>query len=437
MARTTGRLTALKVTRMADKPGMYADGGGLYLQVTPGGASWIYRYMLKGRAREMGLGPLALYGLQDARAKALDARRLRHEGVDPIEARRAARAKERLDNAKVMTFRQCADSYIKAHRAGWRNAKHAAQWEATLATYAAPIIGGLPVQSIDTTLVMKVLEEEVRDARNRPVASLWTAKPETASRLRGRIESILDWAKVRGYRDGENPARWRGHLDKLLPSRAKVRKVEHHAALPYGELPEFMTALRGQDGVAARALEFAVLTAARTGEVLGARWDEIDTAEKLWTIPADRMKAGKEHRVPLSARVITILQEMKHLGHFDKDQSAADGFVFPGGKQGLPLSNMAFLMLLRRMKRDDLTAHGFRSTFRDWAAERTNFPSEVAEMALAHTVNSKVEQAYRRGDLFERRRRIMAAWAHLLCHPKGSAGATLGRLARISLQPSD
>jgi integrase len=406
MTRTTGRLNALKVTRAASKPGMYADGGGLYLQVTPGGASWIYRYMLKGCAREMGLGPLALYGLHDARAKALDARRLRHEGVDPIEARRAARAKERLDTARVMTFKQCADSYIKAHRAGWRNAKHAAQWEATLATYAEPIIGGLPVQAVDTALVMKVLELEVRDA-----TSLWTAKPETASRLRGRIESILDWAKVRGYREGENPARWRGHLDKLLPPRAKVRKVEHHAALPYSELPNFMVALRAQDGVAARALEFAILTAARTGEVLGARWGEIDTAEKLWTIPSERMKAGKEHRVPLSARSMAILQHMKPLRHFSQGHSAAEAFVFPGGKYGLPLSNMAFLMLLRRMGWEDLTAHGFRSSFRDWAAERTNFPSDVSEMALAHTVSSKVKQAYRRGDMFERRRRMMAVWA--------------------------
>jgi integrase len=430
MARTTGRLTALKVMRVASKPGMYADGGGLYLQVTPGGASWIYRYMLRGRAREMGLGPLALYGLQNARAKALDARRLRHEGVDPIESRRAARAKERLDDAKVVTFKQCADNYIKAHRAGWRNAKHAAQWEATLATYVEPIIGSLPVQTIDTGLVMKVLEAEVRDARNRPATPLWSAKPETASRLRGRIESILDWAKVRNYRDGENPARWRGHLDKLLPSRTKVRKVQHHAALPYDELPDFMTALRGQDGIAARALEFAILTAARTGEVLNARWDELDMAARLWTIPSNRMKAGKEHRVPLSARAIAILQEMRHFGHFDEGQSTAAGFVFPGGKQALPLSNMSFLMLLRRMKRDGLTAHGFRSTFRDWAAERTNFPSEVAEMALAHAVSSKVEQAYRRGDLFERRRRIMAVWATFCSTPKEVARNNIAQMKR-------
>lgn len=402
---------------------MYADGGGLYLQVSEGGASWIYRYMLKGLARQMGLGPLALYGLKEARLKALDARRLRHEGIDPIDARRAARAKTKLDAAKAMTFAQCAAAYIKAHRAGWRNAKHAAQWSATLATYADPIIGALPVQAIDTTLVMQVLEQEIRAAPGRPGAALWTARPETAGRLRGRIESILDWAKVRGFRDGENPARWRGHLDKLLPARAKVRSVKHHAALPYTELPDFMAELRRHESVAARALEFAILTAARTGEVIEAPWDEFDLAARLWTVPADRMNK-KAHRVPLSARAMTILEEMSRLGHALGAGTQVDGetYVFAGGKRGQPLSNMAFLMLLRRMKRDDLTAHGFRSTFRDWAAERTNFPSEVAEMALAHAVSSKVEQAYRRGDLFERRRDMMAAWSTFAAADKAEHG---------------
>ena len=303
------------------------------------------------------------------------------------------------------------ERYIEAHRAGWRNAKHAAQWAATLASYAEPIIGTLPVRAVDTALVMKVLEQEVRDAPDGRPAPLWATRPETAARLRGRIESILDWARVRGYRDGENPARWRGHLDKLLPARAKVRKVEHHAALPYSELPDFMAALRAQDGIAARALEFAILTAARTGEVIGARWSEIDIGEKLWTIPPERMKAGKEHRVPLSVKAVTILNEMKPLAQASDGSTDGSAFVFPGGKRGQPLSNMAFLMLLRRMKRGDLTTHGFRSSFRDWAAERTKFPSEVAEMALAHTVSNKVEQAYRRGDLFERRRRMMTVWS--------------------------
>ena len=401
MARTTGRLTALRVERVKE-PGLYADGGGLYLQVSDNGASWIYRYMIAGRAREMGLGPLVLYGLAEARAKALDARKLRHEGIDPIEARRAERAKARLDAAKAMTFNQCAEAYIKAHRPAWRNDKHAGQWEATLKTYAAPAMGSLPVQSIDTGFVMKVIEP------------LWTTRPETASRLRGRIEAVLDWATARGFRTGENPARWRGHLDKLLPARSKVRKVEHHAALPYLELPGFLVALREQDGVAARALEFTILTAARTGESIGATWGEINWTDKLWIIPGKRMKGGKEHRVPLCDRALTILREMKPV---DDIPNAAEQFVFSGGKPGRPLSNMAFLMLLRRTGRGDLTVHGFRSSFRDWAAERTSFPSEVAEMALAHVVGNKVEAAYRRGDLFDKRRRLADTWAEFCDMP--------------------
>jgi integrase len=397
MAREIERLTALKVEAKDLAAGMYPDGGGLYLRVTPEGArNWVFRYMLNGRPRWMGLGPLALYGLADARAKALDARRKRHEGIDPIEARRAERARQRLEAAKAIMFKECADAYVNAHGAGWKNEKHAAQWPSTLKTYAYGVIGNLPVQAVDTSLVLKVLEP------------IWTKKPETASRLRGRLESILDFAKARSYRDGENPARWRGHLDKLLPARGKVRKVKHHAALPYAELPGFLVALREQEGIAARALEFTILTAARTGEAIFARWSEIDLLDKVWTVSAARMKAGREHRVPLSARALGILDEMQVHRHAD------DGFVFPGGKPGKPLSNMAFLMLLRRMKRDDLTAHGFRSSFRDWSAERTHFPSEVAEMALAHVVGSKVEAAYRRGDLFDKRRRLMDAWAEFL-----------------------
>jgi integrase len=402
MARANERLTALKVEK-AKRPGMYADGAGLYLRVTPDGAkNWVLRYMLDRKPHWMGLGPLALYSLADARTRALDARRKRHEGIDPIEARRAERARQRLEAAKAITFKECAESYIASHRAGWRNEKHKYQWRATLATYAEPVIGKLAVQAIDTALVLKVLEP------------IWTEKPETASRLRGRIENILDWAKVRGYRDGENPARWRGHLDHLLPARSKVAAVEHHAALPYAELPAFLIELRAQEGASARALEFAILTAARTGEVIGARLDEISEREKVWTVPGQRMKAGKEHRVPLSARALAIVNgiDRQPEGEQGKDaQSEAGAFVFPGGKPGKALSNMAFLMLLRRMKREDLTAHGFRSTFRTWAAERTSFPREVIEAALAHTVGSKVEAAYQRGDLFEKRRRLMDAWA--------------------------
>jgi integrase len=400
MAREIERLTALKVEKFkadeSPRPGMYPDGGGLYLRVTPEGArNWVLRFMLDRRPRWMGLGPLALYGLQEARAKALDARRKRHDGVDPIEARRAERARQRLDAAKAITFRQCAEAYINAHRAGWRNDKHAGQWTATLFSYAYPTIGALPVQAVDTGLVLKVLEP------------IWTVKPETASRLRGRLESILDFAKVREYRDGENPARWRGHLDKLLPARSKVREVEHHAALPYAELSAFLVALREQEGIAARALEFAILTAARTGEVIGARWNEIDLLDKTWTVPAARMKARREHRVPLSARALTILDEMKAARHGD----ASDTFVFPGRKPRTPLSNMAFLMLLRRMGHGTLTAHGFRATFKTWASERTSVQNQIVEASLAHVIGDKVEQAYRRGDLFEKRRRLMQQWA--------------------------
>jgi integrase len=298
-----------------------------------------------------------------------------------------------------MTFKDCAERYIEAHRPGWKNPKHAKQWPSTLEDYVYPVFGPIPVQAVDVGLVMKALEP------------IWKTKPETASRVRGRIESILDWATARGYRQGENPARWRGHLDKLLPARGKVQKVKHHAALPYGEMGDFVAELRGQEGVAARALEFLILTATRTGEVIGARWDEFDLAKKVWTVPGERMKAGKEHRVPLSERALAIIEEMKGQGVNDHP------FLFPGGRPGKPLSNMAMLKLLQRMDRGDLTAHGFRSTFRDWAAEMTHFPTEVAEMALAHTVSDKVEAAYRRGDLFQKRRELMEAWARY-CEPK-------------------
>jgi integrase len=393
MARAIGRLTALKVEK-AKVAGMYCDGGGLYLRVTPQGArNWVLRYMLDRKPHWMGLGPLALYSLAEARARALDARRKRHDGIDPIEARRALRAKLRLDAAKAVTFKQCAESYIASHRAGWRNEKHKYQWKATLRDYAYPVIGELPVQAVDTALVHKLLEP------------IWTAKAETASRVRQRIENILDFAKVRGYRHGENPARWRGHLDNLLPAHAKVRDVRHLAALPHVELPAFLANLRLRGAVAARALEFLVLTAARTGEVIGVRWNEIDLLDKTWTVPAARMKAHRVHRVPLSARSLDILKDMHGL------RSDPDAFVFPGPKPSKPLSNMALLMLLRRIQRTDLTVHGFRATFKTWASERTSFQNEIVEASLAHTIGGKVEQAYMRGDMFEKRRRLMQQWA--------------------------
>jgi integrase len=391
MARSLERLTALGVSR-AKVPGYYPDGAGLYLQITATGAkSWVYRFMLAGKAREMGLGPLPDTSLSEARGKALEARKLRREGIDPIERRKATRAAARLDAALAITFKECAARYIASHSKGWRTRKHAELWTNTLATYAEPVLGALPVQGISTRLVMDVLEP------------IWAKKPETAGRVRQRIESVLDWARVHGYREDENPARWRGHLDNLLPPQAKVARVVHHPALPYVETGSFMAALRTQEGVGAKALEFAILTAGRTGEVLGARWDEVDLDSKTWIIPAGRMKGEREHRVPLSAPAIAVVAALK--------QNRTGDHVFPGGKTGRPLSNMAMLVLLRRMNRSDLTVHRFQSTFRDWAAERTAYPNEVVEMALAHAVGNKVEAAYRRGDLFEKRRRLMDDWA--------------------------
>ena len=336
-----------------------------------------------------------------ARAKAAEARALRAAGVDPIEARNAERAKVRLEAARAVTFKDAAERYIEAHKAGWRNARHSAQWRNTLATYVYPVFGSLAVQDVDVAVVMKVLEP------------IWTTKTETASRVRGRIESVLDWATARGYRKGENPARWRGHLKNLLPERSRVRKPKHHPALPYVEIGDFIKALRAQEGIAGRALEFVILTAARTGEGIGARWSEIDMKEGTWIVSAERIKGGRAHRVPLSAPAFGILKAMA-----DLRDGKADGFVFPGRKRGKPLSNMAMLKLLQRMERSDLTVHGFRSTFRDWAAERTNYPREVAEAALAHAIPDKVEAAYRRGDVLQKRRRLMNEWSRFCAKAK-------------------
>jgi len=402
MAREIGKLSAVAV-RGQNKPGLYADGGGLYLQVTEAGAkTWIFRFMLTGKRRDMGLGAVHTVTLAEARQTATEARKLIRDGIDPIETRRASKLAARAKAATAMTFRQCAEAYIRAHEAGWKNPKHAAQWPSTLESYVYPSIGPLAVAAVDTGLVLKALEP------------IWTTKTETASRVRGRIEAILDWAKVRGYREGENPARWKGHLDHLLPARGKVQKATHHAALPYDDMAAFMAALRQQQGNSARALELAILTACRTSEVIGATWGEIDLDKQIWTIPAERMKAAKEHRIPLSGAAVALLERMKNL--------VEGSFVFAGEKANKPLSNMALLMTLRRMKRDDLTAHGFRSTFRDWTAERTAYPAEVAEMALAHAVGDKVEAAYRRGDLFAKRARLMQDWADFCAIGSAEAG---------------
>jgi integrase len=395
------RLSAIEIGRAVKRRCSLNDGHGLYfVSRPPNGASWMFRFSRQGKDRWMGLGHFPTVTLADARTRADDARRLLLDDIDPIEHRRQRRAQASLEIAKRVTFLECAGQYIASHQAGWHNPKHRQQWDSTLKTYAHPTLGDLPVAAIDTGLVVKVLQP------------IWTTKSETASRLRGRIESILDWATVRGFRQGDNPARWRGHLENLLPHHSKVHRVVHHAALPYADLPDFLTKLRAQDGTAARALEFAILTAARTGEVIGARWSEINLGDQLWAIPADRMKAGKEHRVPLADRALAILETM------EPKTIEPNAFVFPGSQDGKSLSNMAFLMLLRRMDRGDLTAHGFRSTFRDWCAERTSFPNEVCEMALAHTVGSKVEAAYRRGDLFDKRCKLMEAWAAYCASPK-------------------
>jgi integrase len=380
-----GKLTALKVGRIT-KPGLHSDGSGLYLQVTPNGTrSWIFRYQINGRARYMGLGSASAIPLARARELTVEPRRLCAEKIDPLETRRA----QRLETAPAVTFREVAEDYLKAHEATW-NAVHRRQWRSTLEAAVYPAIGDTPVKDVDTPAVMKVL---------RP---LWNSTPETASRIRGRIETILSAAKATGLRTGENPAAWRGHLQNLLPKPRAVKKVEHHKALPYRGLPDFMALLRGRPSISARALEFTILTATRRSEVLGARWDEVNFEERVWTIPASRMKGRKEHRVPLSDAALSLLRHLYEV--------RSNEYVFPG-QTAQRLSDASMLKLLEIMGRRDLTIHGFRSTFRDWAAEQTSYPSDVVEMALAHLVGSAVERAYRRGDLFEKRARLMAAWS--------------------------
>jgi integrase len=393
MARPIHKLSALKIANLT-KPGRYCDGNGLWLQVAPGGTkSWVFRYHVDGKRHEVGLGSTALVSLADARAAAQAHRQQVHGGHDPLLERQRLAAERRVEAAKQITFNQCAAKYIAAHRAGWRNEKHAKQWEATLQTYAAPVIGDLPVAAIDTQLVLDVLEP------------IWTSRTETATRIRGRIESVLDWAKVKGFREGDNPARWRGHLDQLLAAPRKVAKVENHPALPWQEAPGFIKQLRNMLGISPQALEFLILTAARSAEVRLTTWNEIDEKSATWSIPADRMKAGRPHRVPLSKRALALLEV----------QPSRSGFVFSmNGK--VPLSDMTLTAVLRRMGRADISVHGFRSTFRDWCAEyaANSFSREVCEYALAHRVEDRVEAAYRRGDLLEKRRGLMEAWAKYL-----------------------
>jgi integrase len=381
-------LTARQVERIKE-PGRYSDGNGLYLQVTPSGVrSWILRYERHGRERAMGLGPLHTVSLVEARERARRSRLQLLDGLDPLDARKSAQAAAALEAARSITFEEAATQYFDAHEAKWRSARTREQFLSTMRLYALPLLGRLPVAAVDTGLVLRVLEP------------IWSSKTETASRVRGRIEGVLDWATVRGYRAGDNPARWRGHLDNVLPAPAQVATVEHHAALPYVEAPAFIQALSKVGGTAARALELTILTAARTGEVIACRWDEFDLRGAVWSVPPGRMKGGREHRVPLPNRGVKLLRMLPRESEF----------VFPSEHRA-HISNMAMAQVLKRMGRSDITVHGFRSTFRDWAAERTNYPNHVVEMALAHAIGDAVEAAYRRGDLFDKRRRLMSEWA--------------------------
>lgn len=409
MPKKAKELSALAVSKLKTE-GRYAVGGadGLHLRIAGASRAWVLRLAVGTRTdakgntvvhrRDIGLGSYPEVSLAEAREKARELRKQVRDGIDPIEERKVTKVRAALEAAKSKTFEECANAYIEANRAGWKNEKHVQQWQNTLATYAFPKIGQLPVAAIDTGLVLNVLQQETGEDK----AQLWHAKTETASRLRGRLESILDWAAFRGYREGENPARWKGHLEHELPARSKVQKVEHHAALPYAELGAFMVELRKREGLSARALEFAILTAARSGEVRGATWAEIDLPGRIWTVPAERMKAGKEHRVPLSDEAVKLLEALPRI--------VGNPYVFPAPRGG-QLSDMALTAVLRRMERSGLTQHGFRSTFRDWAGETTAYPREVCEHALAHKLADGVEAAYQRGDLLAKRARLMADWA--------------------------
>jgi integrase len=362
-----------------------------------GGKSWIFRYALNGKRPEMGLGPYPDVSLAAARKTASEARSLVKAGQDPIAARDAERARHRIESARGLTFDQAAKRFLDGHEETWRNEKHRQQWRNTLDAYASPVIGSTSVADLNTADVTRVLDP------------IWKTRPETASRLRGRIERILDWAKVRGFRTGENPARWRGHLDKVFPARAKARPIVHHAAVAIDDLPATYASLCASSGMAALALRFAILTAARAGEVTGATWVEIDLQEKVWAVPASRMKAGREHRVPLSSEAVAILTARR--------EAMLGDLVFPGWKGGKPLASSSLRKALRVAGRGSATVHGFRSTFRDWTAERTDTPRDVAEMALAHAIESSVEAAYRRGELMTKRAVLMQRWATFATTP--------------------
>lgn len=393
------RLSPQKVKNAS--PGKYEDGGGLRLVVTKSGAKkWVLRFTIFGKRREMGLGSYPDTSLAKARINAGDFRQQAIEGVDPIENRK-------VEEEKIPTFTTCAARYIRSHRKSWKNAKHQRQWVRTLKTYARPVIGSKQVDTITTDQIIKIL------------TPIWTTKTETAKRIQGRIENVMDYASAHKYRDSTNPARWRGHLDKLLPKPSRVKTVIHHPAMPYQEVSVFMQKLSEKTAMSTYALRFLILTATRTSEVLQAKWGEIDLKEATWTIPASRMKTGNEHRVPLPTTAITILNQIS--------KTEGNPFIFTGTKHNKPLSNMALLQLMRNLGYGKSTAdsnkekyvpHGFRSSFRDWSGEESSFPRDVAEMALAHVIENKVEAAYRRGDLFEKRRLMMQEWADYIYRVK-------------------
>ena len=403
------RLTAKRVAKVSKVVGRHPDGNNLYLQVSsPQAASWILRYQRDGRERWRGLGPLHTVSLSEARKRAKAARLQLLDGVDPVDARKAAQAAQALAQAKAVTFQVCAERHFEKHESKWRSAKHRHQYISSLRSYAFPVIGKLPVAAIDVGLVLRCVEP------------IWQTIPETASRVRQRIEAVLDWATVRGYRVGDNPARWGGHLEHILPAlRGAVQ--EHHAAVPYAEMPGFMAALRARNGVDDRALEFLILTSSRTSPVRGAVWDEIDLGGGVWTIPGLRMKSGQPHRVPLSERALELLRALP----------TEDGnpFVFVGANPGQGLSPSMLQRALARI-RDDVTVHGFRSTFRDWAGERTGFPFEVLEKALAHSVGNKASRAYARSDLLAERAKLMEAWGAFCGSPPAEGTVVPLRAAR-------
>lgn len=397
MARQINKLSDRQV-KAEKKPGRFADGNGLYLQVSQSGAkSWLFRFMQDGKSREMGLGSTNTVSLAEARTTALECKRLLRDGIDPINDRNERLIKTKTEKNNILTFKHCATEYLKAHSASWKSDRHAEIWASSVKRYANPVIGEMPVNLVDRSHIMRVLDP------------IWRTKTETAKKLRGRLESILDWATVQDYRKGENPARWKGHLDKLLPKPSEVSKVKHFPALPYQEINAFMDELRQREAPSAMALRLIILTATRSGELRGAVWSEFNLAEATWTIPADRMKAGKEHIIPLCAEAVSILQGLPRMANTD--------YLFTGAKSGKPLSDVVFKKLMERMGRTDITTHGFRSTFRDWAAEQTSFPREVIENALAHRLKDKAEAAYFRSNLLNKRRELMNKWGEYTKRP--------------------